>query len=113
MRVTRYEAPSVPSSASIMGTFVPGAASFEIGVVDLVDRKLLCRSKGKAESSATIEATTTTYYRPDGSISPTSTSADATGDLAHNIRIAAFAELAKMSPAFSPIPKAPPKSASK
>jgi hypothetical protein len=101
IRMTKYDAPSVPSGINILGTFTPGKATFEVAVVDLVDKKLLCRSKAKAASSETIEATTYTRTAADGHIEDVSTSANAAGDLAKNIETAAFAELAKMSPAFA------------
>lgn len=99
MRVTTFKDPVVPG-LNVTGTFTPGSAAFEIGVVDLAEKRVLCRSRGKAANSETIEATTTTYKRPDGSVESMSTSAPAHEDLAKNMRRVAFAELAKMSPAF-------------
>lgn len=100
IRVTSFEDPDVPTSANILGVFTPGRAAFEVAVVDLAEHKVLCRSKAEARNSETIEATTTTTREADGTIRDVSTSADAHGDLAKNMRAAAFAELARMSPAF-------------
>lgn len=101
IRITKYDAPSVPSGYNVMGTFTPGKATFDVIVVDLAERRVLCRSKSKAESSETIEATTTTRTSESGTIEEISTTANAAGDLASNIEKAAFAELRKMSPTFA------------
>jgi hypothetical protein len=101
MRVTALKEPYVPG-VNVTGTFTPGTAEFDFGLVDLTEKRVLCRSHGKATSSAVIEATTTTTYARDGAIDGVNTYADAHRDLADNIRKAVFAELATMSPAFQP-----------
>ncbi|MGE0401913.1 MAG: hypothetical protein AB7T06_34740 [Kofleriaceae bacterium] len=100
-RITSYDAPVATDSGVRAGEFKPGSAAFDVGVVDLVEKKILCRSSATAESSGTIRGVTTTYKNADGSTQSSSAGADADGDLGRNMRAAAFAELATMSPVFA------------
>ncbi len=96
MRVTAYKAPVVPRD-NVFGTFTPGTASFEVGFVDLEEKRVLCRSKGRAQSSEVIEATTYTEKYRDGSVGNQYTVAGEHRDLADNMAKAAFAELGRMT----------------
>ncbi len=59
VRVTSYEAPRVTSKdtnkESPIDFFIGGRAAFDVGVVDLTERKVLCRGKGEAQSSKSIK----------------------------------------------------------
>jgi hypothetical protein len=100
MRVTSYVAPIVEGGAFATGVFTPGKASFEVGIVDLDKQVVLCKTKGKAQNSKTIEATTT-WTTSGNTLTDVSTNNPGYRDLADNIEKVAFAELAKLSPVFA------------
>lgn len=93
LQVTSYEAPQVQEkSKGLAGSifFTGGHASFDVGVVDLVEKKVLCRGKGEAKSSEDIEVT----RNADGGLIGN----PGGEDLGRNIDRVARAALGKMSP---------------
>jgi hypothetical protein len=94
LRVTSYEAPKmkgISPGARILGfgTFTGGRATLDVGVVDLVEHRVLCRAKTEARSSDEIKVSQTDSGSVLGS--------PGDADLADNIDHAARASLGRMS----------------
>lgn len=103
IKMTKYQAAKVdhdPESKSPLNLFRGGVAAFDVAVVDLKERRVLCRSSAWAESSKHLKVSKTTVRRGDGSIASEYVNSNEDLDLANNISRAAFATLATRNPAF-------------
>jgi hypothetical protein len=104
VRITEYHAPKVDHDAdpkAIFKLFTPGDAKFEVAVVDLKERTVLCSTTASAKSSDKLDATTETRRNGAGAVMGVTVYSYEALDLAGNISRAAFLALGKMSPAFA------------
>jgi hypothetical protein len=102
--ITEYHAPKLDHNtdpAAIFHNFTGGDAKFDVVVVDLKERTVLCRSSASAKSSDTLDVTQYTRKNRSGEVQDVSVSSYENEDLAGNISKAAFVALGKMSPAFA------------
>ncbi|MEO6772472.1 MAG: hypothetical protein ABI467_05545 [Kofleriaceae bacterium] len=93
IRITDYVAPEVQNSARgghFNDTFTRGSAKFELKLIDLQTKQIVCGTKGEATSSETLAVTRS---------GESQYSAEAI-DLALNVSQAAAVELARLSPRF-------------
>ncbi len=104
LSITQYHAPKVDHDATpgaVVQLFTGGDAKFDVVVVDLKERTVLCRSSAAAESSEKLDVTRLTRKNSSGEVQGVSVSSYENEDLAANISTAAFVALARMNPAFA------------